>query len=425
MAPPSARALALTALREWRTGQQFADAVLARLQRSTDLAAPDRAFVTELFYGVLRHLTLLDFWIDTLRSGRLDHDTRDLLRLGIYQLFLLQTPEHAAVFETVELAGARARSLVNGVLRNAQRQKAELVEKANAQTFSVRTSHPQFLIDRWTQNFGPESSAALCDWNNQPAPIYARINRLKISTDEFLSKHADAEGLAGRENFVRLRSIPGEALAAGHCYIQDPSTAAACLLLEPKPGERVLDACAAPGGKTAYVAELMRNNGFVLACDRDQGRIRTLQDNLERLGVGIAQCVQHDWASGGPPAISTGFDRILVDAPCSNTGVMRRRVDVRWRLTQKDFLRMQEEQLRILRATIPLLKTEGVLVYSTCSVEPEENEEVVSLIRQDFPFLKLLEQVSLLPFRDGFDGAFAAKLAREDGIEEKRQGAAI
>lgn len=412
MAPPSARALALAALHEWRTGQQFGDAILARLLRSTDLAAPDRAFATELFYGVLRNLTLLDFCIAELRSGRLDDDARDLLRLGIYQLFLLQTPEHAAVFETVELAGTRARALVNGVLRSALRKKGELVEKASAQDLHVRTSHPRFLIDRWQENFGPDNTAALCEWNNQPAPIYARINQLKVSVHEFVSKHSDVEPSPDAENFVRLASIPSEALAAGRCYIQDPSTATACVLLDPKPGERVLDACAAPGGKTAYLAELMKNDGFILACDRDASRIRTLQDNLERLGVGIVECLQHDWAGGGPAPANVGFDRILIDAPCSNTGVMRRRVDVRWRLTAKDFLRMQDEQLRILRATIPLLKPGGALVYSTCSIEPEENQEVVRLIRQEFHFLKLLEQVSLLPFRDGFDGAFAAKLVR-------------
>jgi 16S rRNA (cytosine967-C5)-methyltransferase len=412
MAPPSARALALTALREWRTRQQFADAILAGLLRSSVLAAPDRAFATELFYGILRNLTLLDFWIGALRSGPLDHDTRNLLRLGIYQLFLLQTPEHAAVFETVELAGARARSLVNAVLRNALRKKEELLKEASAQDLAVRSSHPQFLIERWQKKFGVEKTAALCEWNNQPAPIYARINQLKISADELLSKHAEVERLPQPENFVRLTSIPHAALAAGYCYIQDPSTAAACLLLDPKPGERVLDGCAAPGGKTAYLAELMKNEGFILACDRDQGRIRTLQDNLERLGVGIARCAQHDWASASPSADDGAFDRILIDAPCSNTGVMRRRVDVRWRLTAKDFLRMQEEQLRILRATIPLLKPGGVFVYSTCSMEPEENEEVVRRITREFSSLKFAEQESQLPFRDGVDGAFAAKLVR-------------
>jgi len=177
----------------------------------------------------------------------------------------------------------------------------------------------------------------------------------------------------------------------------------------------VLDACAAPGGKTAYLAELMKNDGSILACDRDQGRIRTLQDNLERLGIGIAQCAQHDWAGSDPAtriASLSSFDRILIDAPCSNTGVMRRRVDLRWRLRPKDFVRMQEEQLRILRATVPLLKTGGTLVYSTCSIEPEENEEVVGLIGQEFPFLILVEQVALLPFRETFDGACATKLTR-------------
>ena len=412
MAPLSARALALTALREWRTGQQFADAILARLLRSSDLAAPDRAFVTELFYGVLRNLTLLDFWINTLRSGRLDHDARDLLRLGIYQLFLLQTSEHAAVFETVALAGARTRSLVNAVLRSALRKKEELLANANAQILSIRKSHPQFLIERWQKNVGAENTAALCGWNNEPAPVYARINQLKISVEDFLSKHSDVERLPHPENFVRLTSIPNDALAAGCCYIQDPSTAAACALLDPKPGERVLDACAAPGGKTAHLAELMKNEGFILACDRDQGRIRTLQDNLERLGVGIAQCAEYDWSRERPPPDGGAFDRILVDAPCSNTGVMRRRVDVRWRLTAKDFVRMQEEQLRILRATAPLLRPGGTLVYSTCSLEPEENEEVVRLITHEFPFLTLAGQMSLLPFRDGVDGAFAAKLVR-------------
>jgi 16S rRNA (cytosine967-C5)-methyltransferase len=416
----SARALALTALREWRTGEQFADAILARLLRSSELTAPDRAFATELFYGVLRHLTLLDFWIRTLRTGHLDHDARDLLRLGLYQLFLLRTPEHAAVYETVHLATAKARSLVNGVLRSALRRKPELIENASRQDLSVRSSHPQFLIDRWTQKFGAEKTAALCDWNNQPAPIYARINRLKISDDEFLARYSVAERLLEPENFARLTSIPNDALAAGHCYIQDPSTAAACLLLDPKPGERVLDACAAPGGKTAYLAELMKNDGFIVACDRDQGRIRTLQDNLERLGVGMAQGTQHDWTSSNPRPDSvalSSFDRILVDAPCSNTGVMRRRVDLRWRLSPRDFSRTQQEQLRILHAIIPLLKTEGALVYSTCSIEPEENEKVVRLIGQEFPFLKFVEQMSLLPFRDGFDGAYAAKFVRAAGPE--------
>jgi len=421
MAHQSARELALVALREWRVGKNFADSILARLLRSSDLAGPDRAFTTELFYGMLRNLSLLDFWIGSLRSGRLNPDARDLLRLGLYQLFLLETPEHAAVYETVNLAGARARSLVNAVLRSALRKKEDLLGKSDSQDLGVRSSHPQFLIDRWTQNFGAENTMALCEWNNRPASIYARINRLKTSEDDFLSQAGPARsanltpqhGIPA--NFVHLTGVPIDALAGGYCYIQDPSTATACLLLDPRPGEDILDACAAPGGKTGYLAELMENQGAIVACDRDEGRVRTLQENLERLGVEIARFVRHDWSRGEPSPNATAvssFDRILVDAPCSNTGVMRRRVDLRWRLSPRDFLRMGEEQLCILRATIPLLKAGGTLVYSTCSIEPEENDDVVTSITREFPFLKFVEQVTLLPFRNKFDGAFAAKLIR-------------
>jgi 16S rRNA (cytosine967-C5)-methyltransferase len=408
----SSRTLALAALGQWRGGKKFADAILGELLRFSGLTAADRAFATELFYGVLRNLTLLDFWIGQLRSGHVDRDSRDLLRLGLYQLFLLQTPEHAAVFETVALASPKSRPLINAILRNAARQKEMLQALANKEGLSVRKSHPQFLIDRWQENFGSQNTEALCDWNNQPAPVYARINRMKISDDEFRATYPECERVAARENFVRLTSIPETALAAGHCYIQDPSTAAACRLLDPQPGDRVLDACAAPGGKTGYLAELMKNNGFILACDRDERRVETLADNLQRLGAEIAQSIRHDWTKKTLKD-QAAFDRILTDAPCSNTGVMRRRIDVRWRLTTNDFARMAAEQLRIVRAIVPSLKPGGTLVYGTCSLEPEENEQIVQRILKEFSFLKLVEQKSILPFRDGFDGAYAAKLMRQ------------
>ena len=408
----SSRAVALSALEKWREGRNFSDAILGECLRSNDLKAADRGFATELFYGVLRNLTLLDFWIGQLRSAHLDRDSRDLLRLGLYQLFFLQTPEHAAVFETVALASPKRRSLINAVLRNAVRSKEKLQAQADKQDLSVRKSHPQFLIDRWQQNFGPQNTEALCDWNNRPAPVYARINRLKISEAEFLSQYAVAERVSAPETFIQLTSIPEHALASGDCYIQDPSTAMAGRLLDPQPDQRVLDACAAPGGKTGYLAELMKNNGSILACDRDERRVEILRDNLKRLGAQIVRSVRHDWLRQ-TLADEAAFDRILIDAPCSNTGVTRRRIDVRWRLSPDDFSRMAAEQTRIARAVIPLLKAGGVLVYSTCSLEPEENEEVVAGILREFPFLKLIEQRVVLPFRDAFDGAYAAKFVRE------------
>jgi 16S rRNA (cytosine967-C5)-methyltransferase len=272
------------------------------------------------------------------------------------------------------------------------------------------------LVDRWIHHFGTENTEDLCQWNNRPPVIYARINHLKIPADAFLSECPAAELVAGRNDFVRLSLVPEGLLASGFCYVQDPSTAAACELLEPAPGERLLDACAAPGGKTGYLAQFMRNRGELVACDNAPDRVARLKNNLERLGVTIARFVAHDWTMGTPlpeDISASSFDRILVDAPCSNTGVMRRRVDVRWRVTPNDFRRMQQKQLRILRATVPMLKPAGALVYSTCSLEPEENEEVVAALLKEFSFLRLAKEMSLVPFRDGFDGAYAAKLIRE------------
>lgn len=414
MARPSARALAFAALEQWRHGHRFADAILQHLLGSSELSGSDRSFATELFYGTLRNLSLLDFWIGQLRSGSLDDRSRDLLRLGLYQLFCLNTPGHAAVFETVALAPKTSRSLVNAVLRNAGRRADELRAAADAADLAIRKSHPQFLIDRWTKAFGTEAAVAMCDWDNQPAPIYARVNGLKTDRGAFVSADNTRESLPERTNFVRLSGIPAHALARGECYIQDPSTAVACELLDPHAGETVLDACAAPGGKTAYLAERMENRGQLVACDREPARLAILSANLERLGATVANIVQHDWlAEELAPALHRRyFDRILVDAPCTNTGVMRRRVDVRWRLTRDDFARMAAEQLKILRAIVPRLKRGGTLVYSTCSIEPEENDGVIARLLKEFPALQFEEQRSVLPFRDGFDGAFACKLIR-------------
>jgi 16S rRNA (cytosine967-C5)-methyltransferase len=301
------------------------------------------------------------------------------------------------------------------MLRTATRRQSELLAGANGQPVFVRTSHPQFLVERWQHHFGPEHAEALCKWNNLAARVYGRINGLKIDSHKFLRLHPTSRPLAGNPDFVEFDALPTGALRQGHCYIQDPSTVIACQLLGAKPGEKVLDACAAPGGKTGYVAQLMQNLGTVMACDRDPERLEILKENMARLGARIVQIFRHDWTRDYvPPDIATlgPFDRILVDVPCSNTGVMRRRVDLRWRLQQADFARMQQLQIEIIRALIPLLKSNGVLVYSTCSLEPEENEKIVRQILTEMPILRLETEISSLPFRNGFDGAYAAKIIR-------------
>jgi 16S rRNA (cytosine967-C5)-methyltransferase len=408
----SARDVALRALRIWRTSQKSADEIFAELMAQSPLASADRAFVLELFYGVLRNLLLLDFWIGVLRSGKVDVDLRDILRLGLYQLLIAKVPEHAAVNETVALASKHIRGVANAVLREAIRQRATLEKTVTDQPLFLRTSHPEFLVARWEKHFRVGAAEKLCHWNNEPPTLYARVNQLKIDIDDFKRRYPEAEEIAAG-NFVKFaKGFPATALAAGHCYMQDPSTRFACELLAPQHGEKILDACAAPGGKTSYIAELMQNNGTILAVDRQPARLRVLQENLARLGVTIAQTQQHHWKRG-PLSSAAQFDRILVDAPCSNTGVMRRRVDVRWRLRPDEFARMQEEQLSILRAVAPHLKDNGVLVYSTCSLEPEENREVVARLQKEMSILQLEQEKESLPFRDGVDGAYIAKLIKK------------
>lgn len=415
MAKLSARRVALNALRAWRSESRFADSIISELLAEAQLSASDRAFGLELFYGVLRNLNLLDFWIDCLRSVATDVDLHDILRLGIYQLFCLKTSEHAAVYESVQLAPKRGRALINGVLRTAARQRAQLQIRATEQPLSVRMSHPQFLITRWQRHFGVKAAGVLCTWNNQPPPIYGRINRLKIEPEEFLRLYSDLIPLAHDPDFLQFDTFPTVALDRGHCYIQDPSTVIPCQLLNPQPGEKILDACAAPGGKTSYVAALMKNRGLIVACDREPKRISILDENVARLGVKIVRSFCCDWEQNRIPgeiASVAPFDRILIDAPCSNTGVMRRRVDARWRLQPSDFVYMQKRQLEIIRAVFSLLKLGGTLIYSTCSLEPEENEDVVRQALAEISILQLEEKKQSLPFKDGIDGAFGAKLFR-------------
>ena len=416
MAQSSARRLAVVALKIWRAKRSFADSIISELFAKTRLQPADRAFSLELFYGVLRNLTLLDFWIGQLRAKRVDVDLRDLLRLGLYQLFIPNIAEHAAVHETVDLAPKRHRAIANAILRSAVREREELERRANDQPLDVRASHPRFLIERWQTEFGDDATKALSTWNNRPPQIYARINQLKIDRQKFLRRYRDARFLPDVANFVELPK-PTKAIEAGDCYVQDPSTAIACALLDPQPEENILDACAAPGGKTSYIAELMKNRGLLVACDREPERLRLLKQNLSGLGAINAKIVRQDWTKPpiSPEILSAApFDRILVDAPCSNTGVMRRRVDVRWRLTPKDFARMHARQVAIVRAIVPLLKPGGVLVYSTCSLEREENEEVVLELLQTMPMLQLECEKNSFPFQDNFDGAFAARIRRKN-----------
>lgn len=413
----NSRAACVQALQRWESSSTFADEVLHDTLGTGRFNVFDRAFLTETFYGILRRRSALDFLIRQLRDTDLDPQTRQVLRLGFYQIFWMRIPHHAAVNETVNLAG-RARGLVNALLRRAIREKEALEEKLAQAPPAIRYSHPEFLIQRWERQFSPEGAARLCEWNNTPAEIYVRANGLKVTPGELLRAVGGHGGQAAEASplhplAIKVRQVPFQWLMEGLCYVQDPSTLMAVELMDPKPGETILDACAAPGGKTSYIAQLMGNEGRIIACDSSRPRLERLRENLTRMNVAHTELRRVDWLAQPIPFERELFDRILVDAPCSNTGVIRRRVDVRWRLTPVDFQQMPHRQRRILEAVLPLLKPGGTLVYSTCSLEAEEDERVAEAFAREMPGLSLVEMRRREPHRDGMDGAFAAKLVKE------------
>lgn len=420
MASHSLRAVTLKCLKRWENETVHADRILADLSKKYQLDPRDHAFVQQIFYGIIRNLTLLDTCIDHLRDHKgLKHRLRLILRIGLFQIRHTNIATHAAVNETVGLADNRAsKSLVNAILRSAMRKQSELDELVATLAPDEAYSHPSFLIDRWEKCFGEDEAIKLCAWNNEVPPVYLRLNALADNANG-LNEIRDSERTHQVPNaandFFRLDGpIPPDWIEQGLIYIQDPSTAIACQLLEPEPEQIILDACAAPGGKTIWLASAMKNTGRIIACDCGEKRLSLLQDNLNRSHLSNYELRQIDWLKPDRDSPDfpdpASFDSILVDAPCSNTGVMRRRIDVRWRLQPEDFQKLQTQQVEIISNCLPLLKPGGHLVYSTCSLEPEENQQVIDILLKEFPALTLETSQTSLPWQDGFDGAFAARL---------------
>jgi 16S rRNA (cytosine967-C5)-methyltransferase len=278
-------------------------------------------------------------------------------------------------------------------------------------------SHPEWLVSRWEQYWGQEATVRLMDWNNTPPQTFARVNTLKTDPDKLLAQWRD-EGVAYDfvrhdwfpENLVfQLKSHPVleqlPSFQQGLFYVQDASTLLAVQLLDPRPGQTVLDLCAAPGGKLSYIAQLLRNQGSIFAHDVSPGRLKLIQENCARLGVAGVQLL----GDRGQHAAKR-FDRILVDAPCSNTGVMRRRVDLRWRLRPEEIDRLRAVQLGLLKNAGALLRPGGRLIYSTCSLEPDENEQLIQEFLKGHPVLKLQTERQIGPLSERVDGAYVACL---------------
>ncbi len=393
-----------------------------------------RAFARELVLGTLRWRQRLEFVLARLLQKPLrnkDRDLHALLLVGLYQVLMLDTADHAAVSESVALArrsGKRwAAGLVNGVLRNALRQADALLEAADAQPVS-RWSCPDWWIRRLQADW-PDHWQQILQAGNRRAPMVLRVNARQVSRDDYLAE-LDREGIGARPHPAAVSAIeldapvPVEALpgfAQGRVSVQDAGAQLAAVQLAPVAGQRVLDACAAPGGKTGHILELERDVSL-LALDDSAARLARVEDNLRRIGLNAeCRCADagrpEDWWDGQP------FQRILLDAPCSASGVLRRHPDIKQLRREQDVPRLREQQQRLLNALWPLLAPGGILLYVTCSVFRDENAGAVETFLARHPDAAELPLEGepgrrqpvgrqLLPGEQGMDGFYYARLIK-------------
>ena len=422
------RQIAARVLSQRLTSGEFTENLLEIALANARLSPADRGLCHELVCGVVRWQATLDRLIARKTTpGREPRPALvNLLRLGLYQIFWLdRIPPHAAVHETVEQAKRSGyvsqagfiNAVLRGYLREFEEVKKILADMKISQP-ALGWSHPEWLVERWRKNVGDAPTRKLLEWNNTPPKTFARVNTLKTDAAKLVERWREENveydfftRIWTGENLVfELKAHPPlHALPSfrdGWFYVQDPSTLLAPSQLGAQPGETILDLCAAPGGKTTFIAQLMNNTGKIVAGDLDQNRLRLVSDNCTRLGVTSVETVLPALLSDQPAV----FDRILIDAPCSNTGVMRRRVDLRWRISPDEILRLKRTQSDLLQRAATKLKPGGSLVYSTCSLEPAENSEVVKDFLLGHQNFRLETEHQLLPFAEGVDGAYVARL---------------
>jgi len=412
---PSARAIALSLLVESVKSEEGIDVLLDRALARCSFDSRERALTVEITYGVLRRLSTIDWRLEPVLEKplpRLPVAVQMVLRLGAYQLlFLDRIPQSAAVNESVNLARALTGTVgrdwsgfVNAVLRALLRHPARpwpSMELDASQCLALRYSVPGWLSRRWVERLGVTSAEMACEGVSVAPPLTLRVNYL-ITTREALLETFARGGIAAKPTSVSpfgiliedggsVPSLPG--FHEGDFYVEDEAAQLIPPLLDPQPGDILLDACAAPGGKSTHLADLMHNKGTIYAVDRKGARLELLRSNCHRLGVQIVVPIGGDirrpreWVpmieTAGSPSVKKpkgadlSVDRILVDAPCSGFGVLRRYPEAKWWKDERALPRHQALQCQILEAVAPCLRPGGVLVYSTCSTEPEENEQVI------------------------------------------------
>jgi 16S rRNA (cytosine967-C5)-methyltransferase len=399
MTPRSgARAVALDALLSVERAQTFADDALDHSISQSALDSRDRALALELVYGILRHQSTLDWRLDhvaTKAMAKLPSRVRMALRLGAYQLLYLdKIPSSAAVNESVALmktggTSAHWPGFVNAVLRALIRTPVPPWPDREADpvhALSVQYACPAWLTERWLARLGLQDAETLCRATTVVPPLTIRINTLRTTRDALAAQFTKLGYAVGRTKISPVGLVLDKCGSVaelplfrdGAFYVEDEAAQLIAPIVDPQPGERVLDACAAPGGKTTHLAALMQNRGEIIAVDKSAARLRMLDENGRRLGTGIIRTIPADMTSPLPTNLrERPFDRILLDAPCSGLGILRRHPEGKWRKKAEAFGRYQTFQRQLLERTGRLLRPGGVLVYSTCSSEPEENEQVI------------------------------------------------
>lgn len=439
----NAREIALKILHDVDVKQAYANILLANVLQRNQLSDQDRRFVTELVYGTVKAWGTID-WILSCYTDRplakIPPMIRNALRLGIYQLFFLErVPPSAACNQSVELAKkfghAGTVKFVNAVLRNAARNPQKSLYPSKDQDLlkylQLNYFHPEWLVDRWVSRLGPEATERLLHANNETPPLSIRTNTLKTNRTALLSRLAEEgvqcsesswtpEGIVCHE-FPALATL--HSLSEGLFQVQDESSMLVAHVLDPQPGEFIIDACGAPGGKSTHIAAKMNNTGHLLTVDLFEHKLAITRENAQRLGVTCLETLQADAVN-----LSTQFagkaDRVLVDAPCSGLGVLRRKPDSRWRKTESQLNDLPILQSAILSSAAACLKPGGILAYSTCTTEPEENDFVIQRFLATHPeFLlesagsKLPKQretltIQLWPHIDHVDGFFIARMVK-------------
>lgn len=444
----SARSLAVQILNRIDQAGLFAEPLLDQaLSRGALTDAHDRRLLTEIVYGTLRLRGRIDWVIGLFYKGdpaTLDGGVRNVLRTALYQFFFTdRIPAFAIVDEAVKLVKAThptASGLVNAILRNVMRKEKEIswpqIEADPAVHISVVHSHPLWLVRRWIALFGVRETLDLCRANNEIPPLAVRVNRLRATREEVM-RRLQQDGFNVREtqfspDGLTLAHAAGpvretRSYREGQIQVQDEASQLAACLLDPGPGEKILDACAGAGVKASYLAEIMQNHGTVTAVDISRQKVKALRENAERLGIAVIAPLAMDLREDPGEAFRGAFDGILLDVPCSGLGTLRRNPEIKWRITAQDLRRHADLQKRLLDGVAGCLRPGGRLVYCTCSVMPEENEDVIADFLSRHGDFRCIRPPDIIPLsmvtgegffkthtdRHGTDGFFGAVLMKK------------